>query len=618
VETPFEVTSIHGHTKIKQKCLIHLFNVKSYFFLLNNLNGYDGIVGLDVLKRVNAKIDLTKNIIEHDHGTEQIFYSKCRNVNFININDVDVPNAVNEDFKKMIKNRSKAFADPNESLPFNINTVATIRTDGEPVYSKLYPYPMGVADFVNSEVKQLLADGIIRPSRSPYNNPIWVVDKKGFDEEGHRKKRLVIDFRKLNQKTIDDKYPIPSISTILSNIGKAQYFTTLDLKSGFHQIELAERDREKTAFSVNNGKYEFCRLPFGLKNAPSIFQRAIDDVLRDHIGKTCYVYVDDVIIFSQTMESHVNDINTVLKTLCDAGMRVSVEKSMFFKENVEYLGFIVSRGGIKTSPEKVKAIKEFQPPSTLFSLRSFLGLASYYRCFIKGFASIARPLTNILKGDNGKIGANHSKKVKLELTNEQRKSFEKLRNILESEDVMLAYPDFTQPFDLTTDASGSGLGAVLSQKGRPITMISRTLRGTEISMATNERELLAIVWALQNLRSYLYGVKKLNIFTDHQPLTGSMSDKNPNPRLKRWKAFVDEHNAQVFYKPGKENHVADALSRQNVNALDNDAHSDSAAIHSVESLTYTVESTEKPVNCFRNQIVIRLFDLPVCKVNHPF
>jgi len=137
-------------------------------------------------------------------------------------------------------------------------------------------------------------------------------------------------------------------------------------------------------------------------------------------------------------------------------------------------------------------------------------------------------------------------------------------------------------------------------------------------MATNERELLAIVWALQHLRNYLYGVKKLNIFTDHQQLTGSMSDKNPNPRLKRWKAFVDEHNAQVFYKPGKENHVADALSRQNVNALDNDAHSDSAAIHSVESLTYTVESTEKPVNCFRNQIVIRLFDLPVCKVNHPF
>lgn len=203
----------------------------------------------------------------------------------------------------MINNMVKAFADVNESLPYNINTVAIIPTDDEPVYSKLYPYPKGVSDFVNAEVKQLLANGIIQPSKSTYNNPIWVVDKKSIDEAGHKQMRLVIDFRKLNHKTTDDKYPIPSISTILSNLGEAQYFTTLDLKSGFHQIELAERDRKKTAFSINNGKYEFCRLPFGLKNAPSIFQRAIDDVLREQIGRICYVYVDDVIIFSKSKKT---------------------------------------------------------------------------------------------------------------------------------------------------------------------------------------------------------------------------------------------------------------------------------------------------------------------------
>ena len=142
---------------------------------------------------------------------------------------------------------------------------------------------------MNKEIEDLLKNKIIRPSRSPYNSPIWVVDKKGLDDEGNRKKRLVIDFQKLNAVTIDDKYPIPNISVILSNLGEAKYFTTLDLKSGFHQIELLENDREKTAFSVNNGKYEFCRLPFGLKNAPSIFQRAIDDVLRDQIGKSCHL-----------------------------------------------------------------------------------------------------------------------------------------------------------------------------------------------------------------------------------------------------------------------------------------------------------------------------------------
>ena len=207
---------------------------------------------------------------------------------------------------------------------------------------------------------------------------------------------MVIDFRKLNQKTIDDKYPIPNIVSILSNLGKAQYFTTLDLKSGFHQILLAENDREKAAFSVRNGKYEFCRLPFGLKNAPSIFQRAIDDVLREQIGKTCYVFVDDVIIFSENMENHVKHIAWVLDRLYEANMRVSREKSHFFKESVEYLGFLVSRGGIKTCPNKVKAIHSYEQPTTLFNVRSFLGLASYYRCFIKDFASIAKPISDIL------------------------------------------------------------------------------------------------------------------------------------------------------------------------------------------------------------------------------
>jgi len=214
----------------------------------------------------------------------------------------------------MIKSRSKAFADPHKSLPYNIKTVATIPTDEEPVYffSKMYPYPQGVADFVNAEVKQLLADGIIRPSESPYNNPIWVVDKKGVDKDGHNKKRLVIDFRELNKKTEDDKYPIPNILVKLSNLGKTQLFTTWDLKSGLHQIKLAEKDRKKTAFSINNEKYEFCRLPFRLKNAPSIFQRAIDDVLRDVIGKICYVYIDDVIIFSETKEDHIKQFDKIL------------------------------------------------------------------------------------------------------------------------------------------------------------------------------------------------------------------------------------------------------------------------------------------------------------------
>lgn len=300
---------------------------------------------------------------------------------------------------------------------------------------------------------------------------------------------------------------------ILANLANATYFTTLDLKSGYHQITLAERDREQTSFSVNGGKYEFCRLPFGLKNAGSIFQRAIDDVLHEQIDKSCYVYVDDVIIFSKTEDDHIKLVDWVLKTLHNANMRVAQEKSHFFKLSVEYLGFIVTKDGTKTDPEKVRALQEYAEPTTLFDTRSFLGLASCYRCFVKDFAAIARPLTDILKGENGTVSKYKSKKIPIVLNDNQRHAFEKLRNILSSEDVMLlmlGYPDYKKPFDLTTDASAYGIGAVLSLGGRPITMISRILKDRERNYATKERELLAIVWALGKLRHYLYGVSEIN------------------------------------------------------------------------------------------------------------
>lgn len=277
-------------------------------------------------------------------------------------------------------------------------------------------------------------------------------------------------------------------------MGKSSYFTTLDLKSGFHQISLAEPDGEKTAFSVNNGKFEFCRLPFGLKNAPGIFQRAIDDILREVIGKTCHVYIDDIIIFSSSAEKHITDIDRILKKLYKANMRVSSEKSKFFKNSVEFLGFVVSENGIKTCPEKINDILNYRVPETLRGLRSFLGLAGYYRRFVKNYALITKPLTKYLRGENGNVSAKCSRNVKIYLDKEALDAFQKVKNILSSEDVLLLHPNFNEPFELTTDASSSAIGAVLTQNGRPITMISRTLSATEENYSTNERELLAIVW----------------------------------------------------------------------------------------------------------------------------
>lgn len=519
-----------------------------------------------------------------------------------------MPSEFEQQFDSLVSRNSEAFAAPNRSLPYNTSIQASIHTTtADPIYTKTYPYPISATEFINNEISCLLKDGIIQKSYSPYNSPIHVVSKKGVDDNGNPKLRMVIDFRKLNEKTIPDRYPIPDSTVILANLGQSKFFTTLDLKSGFHQILLRHKDRQKTAFSVNNGKYEFCRLPFGLRNAPSIFQRAIDDILREYIGKCCYVYMDDIIIFSPNAKTHLEDIEKIVSKLKDSGMKISTEKSKFFKTEVEFLGFTVSCSGIKTCPSKVNDILNYKQPETLRALRSFLGLSGYYRRFIKDYAEIAKPLTRYLRGDNGLVGTSNSKKITICLDSDAVSAFEKLKHILASEDVLLQHPDYKKSFELTTDASSSALGAVLSQNGRPITMISRTLSKTEENYATNERELLAIVWALQSLRHYLYGIKNIKIFTDHQPLIYAISDKNPNSKLKRWKAFIEEFSPVFFYKPGNENKVADALSRQFLNHVSVDSL---ATEHSEFSSTDVIKSVNYPVNQFRNQFIISKSSIP--------
>ena len=208
---------------------------------------------------------------------------------------------------------------------------------------------------------------------------------------------MVVDYRKLNQKTIADRYPMPEINYVIDQLKGHQYFTTLYLASGFYQIRMRPCDIEKTAFSINNGKYEFLRMPFGLKNGPAIFQRVIDDVLRSEIGKTCYVYMDDVIVFGKSFEEHLNNLNNILQLLNNANLKVQIEKSEFLHDKIEFLGYIITSEGIKPNYKKIEAISRYPKPSNIKELRGFLGMMGYYRRFIKDFARIAKPLTNLLK-----------------------------------------------------------------------------------------------------------------------------------------------------------------------------------------------------------------------------
>lgn len=502
---------------------------------------------------------------------------------------------------KLVKQHSGCFLLPDSQLTFTNAVKHTIKTkDDTPVHVKSYRYPYCHREEVQRQIKDMLDQGIIRHSSSPWSSPIWVVPKK-MDASGKQKWRLVIDYRKLNDKTVDDRYPLPNIVDILDKLGKCQYFSTIDLASGFHQIEIEEGDREKTAFTVESGHYEFCRMPFGLKNAPSTFQRVMDNVLRELLNKVCMVYMDDIIVFSSSLQEHIDNLRLVFSTLEKYNLKMQLDKCEFLSKEVAFLGHLVTAEGVQPNPDKVEAIKRWPIPQTEKELRGFLGTLSYYRRFIRDLAKITRPMTlQLRKGE------------KLEHTPEFVKSFETCKEILRSSQV-LKYPDFSQPFILTTDASKFALGAVLSQgsigKDRPIAFASRTLSKTEENYSTIEKELLAIVWACKYFRPYLFG-RKFTLFTDHKPLTYTFNMKEPNSKLIRWKLFLAEYDYEIKYKPGKQNLVADSLSRLVPNEEINiSEQSDGATVHSADTDdSRFIPMTLLPVNAFTNQIILEIGD----------
>lgn len=463
---------------------------------------------------------------------------------------------------KVISEFSDLFHNNDSQLTFTNKIKHEIKTTDEiPVHTKTYRFPFCHKEEVNRQINKMLDDGIIRHSQSPWSSPIWIVPKKA-DASGKKKWRIVVDYRKINEKTINDRYPIPNIEDILDKLGKCNYFSTLDLASGFHQIEMEQNSIEKTAFNVENGHYEYLRMPFGLKNAPATFQRVMDHVLRDLQNKVCLVYMDDIIIFSTSLQEHIANLKLVFKKLRDAKLRIQLDKSEFLRQNVEFLGHIITPDGIKPNPRKIKAIQEFPIPKTSRDIKSFLGMLGFYRKFIKDFAKITKPLTSCLK-----------KNVKIIHDKKFIDAFELCKTLLSNEP-LLQYPDFTQPFILTTDASNFAIGAVLSQKingsEKPVAYASRTLNDAEKNYSTIEKELLSVINFTKYFRPYLFG-RKFKIITDHKPLQWVNSLKEPNSRLMRWRLKLLEYDYDIEYRKGKDNKVADALSRVEIHPLENES-----------------------------------------------
>ena len=314
--------------------------------------------------------------------------------------------------------------------------------------------------------------------------------------------------------------------------------------------------QEKTAFATHSGLYEFTVMPFGLCNSPATFQRLMETVLSGLTQKSCLVYIDDVLVMGKTFEEHLANLMEVFERLRAAGLRLKLVKCIFGGDKVVYLGFVVSRNGISPDPQKVEAVRDFPRPFYVRSLRSFLGLASYYRRFIHSFSVIANPLFHLTK-----------KEVEFTWSPACEEAFERLKQHL-VEAPVLAFPSFDRGFLLDTDASGVGLGAVLAQKQedgtiRPVAYASRTLQPHERNYGSTEMEALGVVWAIKHFRHYLYG-HHCDVFTDHEALKSLLNTPHPSGKLARWGLALQEVDLAIYYRPGKKNVLADALSRSPV------------------------------------------------------
>lgn len=432
-----------------------------------------------------------------------------------------------------------------------------IVTSATPIKQRYYPVNPVMQAHIDKELNEMLEQGIVERSNSPWSSPIVMVKKKDNSY------RFCVDFRKLNAVTEKDAYAIPYVSHTLDKLSKAKYFSTIDIKSAFWQIKLDEDSKKYTAFTVpNRGLFHFNRLPFGLHNSSATFQRLIDSIIGPDLEPFAFAYLDDVVISTPTFEKHIEILKEVANRLNNAGLTINKEKSHFCCSKIKYLGYVVDSQGLHVDPDKIDAILKLPIPKNVREVRRILGTISWYRKYVPHFADLVSPLTDLLKKNKPFIWSEKC-----------QASFIKIKEALVQSPVLNG-PDYNLPFVLQTDASGVGIAGVLTQpdadgQDKVICYISRALTTQERKYSTTERECLAVIWCIEKLRPYLEGIT-FEVITDHASLVWLQTLKTLNGRLARWSIRLQQYSFNIKHRKGKYMIVPDMLSRavENVDAFD--------------------------------------------------
>jgi hypothetical protein len=461
-----------------------------------------------------------------------------------NIKRSSLPVEVDE----VIQNYQDVFDFPKHLPPKRkLEHTIELEPDTLPKFSGMYKMSPKELEELKKQLTELLEYGFIKPSESPWGAPVLFVQKKDGSF------RLCIDYRALNKVTKKNRYPLPHIEELFNNTQGAKYFSKIDLRSGYHQIRIAEKDTEKTAFRTRYGHYEWLVVPFGLTNAPATFMHLMQSVLNPVLDKFAVAFLDDILIYSKTKEEHIQHIKQVLDILRENKLFAKQSKCEFMKTEISFLGHTLSSQGKGMEDDKVKAVQDWPLPKNADDIRSFLGLAGYYQSFVKNFSEIVTPLSDLLHKNNS-----------FHWGNSQQESFEKIKTAMTNAPV-LALPNPDLPYTIMTDASGIAVGASLNQDNgnglQPIAFLSKKLLPAETRYPVHEQEQLAILVALKKWRHYVHGTK-IRILMDHKSLVYLSTQPQLSNRQIRWNEFLSQFDLQIEYLKGKDNVVADALSRR--------------------------------------------------------